>query len=375
MGFILFFKYLRCLIIKKDIKNTFSMDQKKIFYKALLERDSSFEGTFIVGVKTTGIFCRPTCSARKPKFENVEFFSSTKEALSKGYRACKICHPMERNGETPEYIHKLLQHLEDNPNIKLKDFDLRNFGIDPIKVRRWFLKNHGITFHMYQGMYRINEAFKKCKEGNNITQIAYDSGFESLSGFNETFKKITGITPKMSKEKQLINLTRLVTPLGTMIACASEKGICLLEFSDRKMLERELQLISKRFNASIVPSENSLFKQLRQQLDSYFEGTLKEFTVPLDWVGSDFQKEVWKVLLQIPYGKTSTYAIQAKRIGKPSSVRAVANANGMNMISILVPCHRVIGSDGSLTGYGGGLWRKKKLLELEAKGSLQLKLF
>lgn len=351
------------------------MDQKKIFYKALLERDSSFEGTFIVGVKTTGIFCRPTCSARKPKFENVEFFSSTKEALSKGYRACKICHPMERNGETPEFIHKLLQHLEDNPNIKLKDFDLRNFGIEPIKVRRWFLKNHGITFHMYQRMYRINEAFKKCKEGNNITQIAYDSGFESLSGFNETFKKITGITPRMSKEKQLINLTRLATPLGTMIACASEKGICLLEFSDRKMLERELQLISKRFNASIVPSENSLFKQLRQQLDSYFEGTLKEFTVPLDWVGSDFQKEVWKVLLQIPYGKTSTYAIQAKRIGKPSSVRAVANANGMNMISILVPCHRVIGSDGSLTGYGGGLWRKKKLLELEAKGSLQLKLF
>ncbi|WP_255410558.1 MULTISPECIES: methylated-DNA--[protein]-cysteine S-methyltransferase [unclassified Apibacter] len=179
----------------------------------------------------------------------------------------------------------------------------------------------------------------------------------------------------MSKEKQLINLTRLATPLGTMIACASEKGICLLEFSDRKMLERELQLISKRFNTSIVPSENSLFKQLKQQLDSYFEGTLKEFTVPLDWVGSDFQKEVWKVLLQIPYGKTSTYAIQAKRIGKPSSVRAVANANGMNMISILVPCHRVIGSDGSLTGYGGGLWRKKKLLELEAKGSLQLKLF
>lgn len=228
---------------------------------------------------------------------------------------------------------------------------------------------------MYQRMYRINEAFKKCKEGNNITHIAYDSGFESLSGFNETFKKITGITPRMSKEKQLINLTRLATPLGTMIACASEKGICLLEFSDRKMLERELQLISKRFNTSIVPSENSLFKQLRQQLDSYFEGTLKEFTVPLDWVGSDFQKEVWKVLLQIPYGKTSTYAIQAKRIGKPSSVRAVANANGMNMISILVPCHRVIGSDGSLTGYGGGLWRKKKLLELEAKGSLQLKLF
>lgn len=351
------------------------MDQKKIFYKALLERDSSFEGTFIVGVKTTGIFCRPTCSARKPKFENVEFFSSTKEALSKGYRACKICHPMERNGKTPEYIHKLLQHLEDNPNIKLKDFDLRNFGIEPIKVRRWFLKNHGITFHMYQRMYRINEAFKKCKEGKNITHIAYDSGFESLSGFNETFKKITGITPKMSKEKQLINLTRLATPLGTMIACASEKGICLLEFSDRKMLERELQLISKRFNTSIVPSENSLFKQLKQQLDSYFEGTLKEFTVPLDWVGSDFQKEVWKVLLQIPYGKTSTYAIQAKRIGKPSSVRAVANANGMNMISILVPCHRVIGSDGSLTGYGGGLWRKKKLLELEAKGSLQLKLF
>lgn len=188
-------------------------------------------------------------------------------------------------------------------------------------------------------------------------------------------KKITVMSTTMKREKQLINLACIETPLGTMIACATQKGICLLEFSDRKMLGTEFKMITKAFKAPIIQGENIFFKTLKQQLDSYFQGKLKEFTIPLDWVGSDFQKEVWKVLLLIPYGNTSTYAVQAQRIGKLSSVRAVANANGMNKISLLVPCHRVISSNGSLTGYGGGIWRKKKLLELEANASLQLKLF
>ena len=178
----------------------------------------------------------------------------------------------------------------------------------------------------------------------------------------------------MSKDKQLITLTRIKTSLGTMIACASENGICLLEFSDCKILETKLRMINQAFNLPIIQGESKFFKPLKQQLDSYFKGNLKEFAIPLDWVGSDFQKDVWKILLQIPYGKTSTYAIQAQQMGKPSSIRAVAKANGMNKISLLIPCHRVIGSDGSLTGYSGGLWRKKKLLELESSFPLQLKL-
>lgn len=345
------------------------MNKDDIFYKALIEKDSSFEGTFIAGIKTTGIFCRPSCTARKPKRENVEFFESTKEAILKGYRACKICHPMETYGKTPDYIQKVLNALYSHPNQKLKDWDIRRLGIEPSQVRRWFLRNHGITFHAYQRMFRINQAFHKYKEGDSVTDIAFESGYESLSGFTDSFKKLIGTSPQKSIDNKIINLTRIETPLGTMIACATDKGICLLEFSDRKMLETEFKHLTKSLKAPIVQGDNIHFNALRLQLDAYFDGKLKSFDIPLDMVGTPFQKQVWDILLEIPYGTTASYAEQAKKSGNPSAVRAVARANGMNKISIIIPCHRVIGSDGSLTGYGGGLWRKKKLLELEAANS------
>lgn len=166
------------------------MEQDDIFYKALLEKDSSFEGSFIVGVKTTGIFCRPTCTARKPKRENVEFFPSTKEAILKGYRACKVCHPMEMAGTAPNYINRVLELLDSDPSLKLKDYDLRKMNIVPSQIRSWFQKNHGMTFHAYQRIYRINHAFKKYQAGQTVTDIAFESGYESLSGFNNSFKNV-----------------------------------------------------------------------------------------------------------------------------------------------------------------------------------------
>lgn len=341
------------------------MKKDDIFYEALVAKDPSFEGTFFAGIKTTGIFCRPTCTARKPKRENVEFFASAKDAILEGYRACKVCHPMEKAGSTPEYVDRVLRLLDEDPSLKLKDYDLLKLDIEPSKIRRWFLKNHGITFHAYQRMYRINTAFKKLQIGTSVTDIAFDSGYESLSGFNDSFKKVFGVSPKNSKEKQVIDFTRIETDLGTMVACATDKGVCLLEFSDRKGLGTELKQLAKYHNANIVQGQNKYFKQLKEELDAYFEGRLKEFKVPLDISGTDFQKQVWQALVEIPYGTTSSYLRQAEVLGKPSSVRAVANANGMNKIAIIIPCHRVVGSDGSLTGYAGGLWRKRKLIDLE----------
>nr|WP_228452260.1 methylated-DNA--[protein]-cysteine S-methyltransferase [Chryseobacterium sp. c4a] len=163
----------------------------------------------------------------------------------------------------------------------------------------------------------------------------------------------------------MIDLKRIETILGTMVACADEYGICLLEFSDRKALPTELKNISAYFNANIIQGENSHFITLEKELDEYFEGKRTAFTVPLSLVGTAFQKQVWEILKQIPYGATRSYQEQADILGNPKSVRAVANANGLNKISILIPCHRVIGSNGQLTGYGGGIWRKQKLLELE----------
>ena len=318
-----------------------------------------------MGVKTTGIFCRPTCTARKPKFENVEFFDTTKAAILKGYRPCKVCKPLENLNETPPKIQALLKELSDDPSLKLKDYDLVLRGLEPATVRRWFLKNHGLTFHAFQRMFKINSAFKKLQQGENVLETAMDVGYESLSGFNETFKNIFGVSPKFSKEQKIVHLKRIETPLGTMIACATLDGICMLEFSDRKALPTELKQISTFFNATIIQGENPHFNILEKELEEYFKGELKEFKVPLAPVGTDFQKQVWEVLRGIPYGTTRSYQEQALILGNPKAVRAVANANGLNKISIIIPCHRVIGSDGKLTGYGGGIWRKQKLLELE----------
>ena len=334
-------------------------------YEALVNKDSSFEGSFIAAVKTTGIFCRPTCTARKPKVENVEFFSTTKDAILHGYRPCKVCHPLEMLNETPEFVKNILQQINDRPSEKIKDWHLREKNIDPNKVRRWFLKNHGITFHAYQRMFRINSAFKKIQNGETITSTAFYSGYESLSGFHDSFKSIFGVSPSNSRQQQVIDIARMETPLGTMFACAAEQGICLLEFTDRKMLETELKVLAKRLNATIIQGANKHFVLLKQQLEEYFSGKRKVFSVPLFSPGSDFQQQVWKILQEIPYGSTCSYLQQAHELKRPEAVRAVANANGMNRISILIPCHRVIGSDGNLTGYGGGLWRKKWLLDFE----------
>ncbi|WP_317207353.1 bifunctional transcriptional activator/DNA repair enzyme AdaA [Chryseobacterium gleum] len=337
----------------------------KIMYEASYTKDVSFEGIFWMGVKTTGIFCRPTCTARKPKFENVEFFSSTKDAMLKGYRPCKVCRPLENLNATPQYIKELLKEIADDPALKLKDYDLVKRGLEPATVRRWFLKHHGITFHAFQRMSKLNTAFKKLQQGESVTGVAFDTGYESLSGFNESFKNIFGVSPKNNTMEKIIDLKRIETMLGTMIACADENGICLLEFSDRKALPTELKSIAAHCKANIIQGENPHFETLEQQLSEYFEGRRTEFTVPLSPVGTAFQKEVWNILQEIPYGATRSYQEQADILGSPKSVRAVANANGLNKISILIPCHRVIGSNGQLTGYGGGIWRKQKLLQLE----------
>ncbi|UZT97878.1 methylated-DNA--[protein]-cysteine S-methyltransferase [Chryseobacterium fluminis] len=334
-------------------------------YQASLDKDSSFEGTYWMAVKTTGIFCRPTCTARKPKRENVEFFLSVQEALDKGYRACKVCKPLEKLNETPPYIQKLLSELAEDLSLKIKDADLSERNIEPVTLRRWFLKNHGMTFQAFQREFRMSAAFKKIKKGESILETALDSGYESLSGFNERFKNVLGASPKNSKIQTVIDLKRIETPLGTMYACAVEEGICLLEFTDRKNMDKQFRSLSTALNAEIIQGENRHFGQLEEELKEYFEGRREKFDVPLYITGTEFQKKTWQLLREIPIGETRTYRQQSEFLGNPKAIRAVGTANGINKMAILIPCHRVIGSNGELVGYAGGIWRKQKLLELE----------
>jgi len=342
-------------------------DNKKIetYYQALLERRQSYVGIFFVGVKTTTIFCIATCRARKPKFENVEFYTSFKDALDNGYRPCKICKPTENANEAPEQVKKAVVLVKENPKEKITDFQLRQKGISPEVVRRWFNNNYGMTFQAYQRMYRINNAFQELKSGKNATNTAFDTSYESLSGFGYTFKKLIGKSPKQINDKNVILINRLTTPLGPMFVCATNKGICLLEFVDRRMLETEFKDLQKLLGANIISGENEHIKQTKKEIKEYFEGIRKSFEVNLVTPGTDFQISVWNSLQQINYGTTTTYQQQAKTINNPKAIRAVASANGNNRISIIIPCHRVIGKDGKMTGYGGGIERKKWLIDHE----------
>ncbi len=343
-----------------------NQNQKEKYYKALVNRDSGYIGIFYVGVKTTSIFCIATCRAKKPKFENVTFYSSFKEALNAGFRPCKICKPTENANEAPESVLQAINLFKKDPKQKVSDSQLREQQIKPEFVRRWFKNNYGITFQAYQRMYRINSAFQELQGGKtSVTDTAFDTGYDSLSGFGYTYKKYVGKSPANSAGNDVILISRLTTPLGPMFICATNDGICLLEFVDRRMLETEFRDLQRLLKTRIITGENQHIKQAKIEIAEYFKGQRKDFKVKLCKPGTDFQQSVWQCLKTIPYGQTATYQQQAERINNPKAVRAVASANGYNRISIIIPCHRVIGKNGKLTGYGGGLERKRWLIEHE----------
>jgi AraC family transcriptional regulator of adaptative response/methylated-DNA-[protein]-cysteine methyltransferase len=215
----------------------------------------------------------------------------------------RVCSPMEYAGATPDFISEIIREIGSDSKVNLRDSDLRSRGIEPHVIRRWFKKNHGITFHAYQRMQRISSAFKKIQDGETVDAAAFDTGYESLSGFGESYKTVFGASPKKSNTKKIIHLTRFETPLGPMFAGAVDEGICLFEFTDRRMLETEFKTLSRKLNAVIIHGEHKHFELLKKEMDLYFQGELKEFTIPLFTIGTDFQKAVWNELIKIPLAK------------------------------------------------------------------------
>ena len=333
--------------------------------RAFRSRDGSYDGIFYVAVRTTGVFCRPSCPARKPLPENVEFFPTSREALFGGYRPCKRCEPLKAGGELPPWISTLLKRVEDDPSARIKDADLRASGIEPAKARRFFLNRFGMTFQAYCRARRLGKAFDEIKNGGRLDDVILGHGYESHSGFREAFFNRFGKPPGKTRSDDYIRIAWMETPLGPMAAGATARGICFLEFTDRRMLEVQLETLSRRFDLSIVPGENEIVARLRRELERYFSGRLKRFSVPLEYPGTEFQVRVWRALLDIPFGETRSYEDVARALGMPGAVRAVGHANGLNRIAIVIPCHRVVNKNGELGGYGGGIWRKKHLLALE----------
>jgi AraC family transcriptional regulator, regulatory protein of adaptative response / methylated-DNA-[protein]-cysteine methyltransferase len=352
-------------------RNLTEREMRRAFFGA----DATYDGIFVTGVRTTGVFCRPSCSARKPKPENVEFYESARDALFAGFRPCKRCRPLEANGKPAAWVARLLARVERDASERLPASELRRMGIDPARARRYFLKTYGMTFQAYCRAARLHRAFQRIKEGEKVHAVAADSGYESESGFRAAFEKQFGTAPASSSARDAVALAWIETPVGPMLAGATREAICLLEFTDRRMLETQLAILRKRFGRGLAPGTNALIVRLKRQLEEYFSGRRQHFELPLAYPGTPFQQRVWSALLDIPYGETCSYQQLATRIDNPGAVRAVGQANGMNRIAIVIPCHRVVNANGSLGGYGGGLWRKQRLLDLErGQRGLQLAL-
>jgi AraC family transcriptional regulator of adaptative response/methylated-DNA-[protein]-cysteine methyltransferase len=339
--------------------------------RARRSRDRSYDGVFYMGVRTTGIFCRPSCTARTALARNIEYFPSVKEAVFAGYRACKRCRPLELTDGPPAWVRRLIDRVQKSPQQRITDGHLREMSLSPAAVRRWFSQHYGMTFHAFARGVRLGVAFDRIKRGEKLDNVVLDHGYASHSGFREAFGKILMQSPGRAKEGERVALAWIDSPVGPLIAGAVDAGVCLLEFSDRRALEAQIASLRERVGAAVLPAAHPHLDALRAQLADYFAGTRKDFDLPLVYPGTDFQMRVWDELLRIPYGETRSYEDVARALGDHKAVRAVGTANGLNRIAIVIPCHRVVNKSGQLGGYGGGLWRKQILLDLE-RGQRQL---
>ncbi|MCL1631490.1 trifunctional transcriptional activator/DNA repair protein Ada/methylated-DNA--[protein]-cysteine S-methyltransferase [Sporolactobacillus sp. CPB3-1] len=338
---------------------------KREYYQALVERDSAYDGIFFVGIKTTGVFCHATCPARKPNYENCLFYKTAEEALLAGFRPCKRCRPLSfPQGQSP-LVQRMVALVEENPEKRWKDSDFRELGIHAATARRQFKKNYNMTFVQYARARRMGIAMKSIRTGEKIINAQIDLGYTSSSGFHDAFSKIMGRTPNRSQKIKMLYANWIDTPLGPMVSIVDEDFLYLLEFADRRGLEREIERLRNRLNASIIPGVTDRSKQIENELNDYFNKGLGTFKTPIMLLGSDFQRSVWEQLITIEMGKTATYKELAGLIGNPKAVRAIGNANGANQLAIIVTCHRVIQSGGALGGYGGGVERKRWLLAHE----------
>lgn len=330
--------------------------------RAYRASDPAYDGIFYFGVRTTGIFCRPSCRAKKPRPVNVEYFPDAQAARIAGYRPCKRCRPVAEEG-TPGWVRRVLARVAARQ--WLREGDLRRMGVEPARAGRYFRQRYGMSFAAYQRGLRMGEAFMAIRNGAGVQRVAQEQGYESASGFRTAFSRLFGQRPQAAAAGDCICWGLYESPLGPLVLGATSAGVCLLAFSDQGTPESRLRALGERLALPVVPGENRHLLRLREELRRYFAGTLRSFSVPLVYPGTPFQVKVWNQLLRIPYGETRSYADLAGAVGSPRALRAVGTANGRNRIAILIPCHRVVNKDGRLGGYGGGFWRKRWLLDLE----------
>jgi len=337
-------------------------------WKAVVERDETKDGLFVFAVRSTGIYCKPSCPARHPNIEQVVFFSEPDEAERSGFRACRRCHPRDtRPSGRTELIQSICRYIEANLDEKLTLENLSHrAGLSLFHFHRTFKRIIGISPRQYVEARRLEKVKRSLTSGETVTDSLYNAGFTSKGRLYEKTPPQLGISPGIFRrggEGLRIDYTIVDSHIGRVLLAATERGACAVCMgASDEAVEAALR---KDYYAADIHRDDAGMKKWAEALQSYFDGHEFPRDLPLDVQATAFQCKVWKEIQSIPYGQTATYSNIAKSLGAPQATRAVARACATNPVAIVIPCHRVIGKDGSLRGYAWGVKRKKTLLSLE----------
>ena len=342
------------------------------WWEAVLARDANQDGQFFFAVSTTGVYCRPSCPAKRPRRQNVAFYRRPEDAEKAGYRACLRCKPKSASGNpqtatVKEMCRYIEQHLDEPVTLERL---AKVFGQSPFHLQRTFKKTLGITPRAYADSCRMGLLKRNLQAGRSVTHALYDAGYSSSSRLYERTASQLGMTPDKYRRGAIaasIRYTCTNSPLGRMLVAATDKGICAIQFADTddeltEGLKREFPFaVRKREDASMRSWTNTVLRQV--------SGHKTNRSLPLDIQATAFQRRVWDHLQSLPFGTTQSYGEVAKAIGRPTAARAVARACASNRIAVAIPCHRVVREDGEMGGYRWGVERKKALLQMEQQGS------
>lgn len=346
---------------------TFQTDEAR--WAAVLARDSAAEGAFLFSVRTTGVYCRPTCAARQPRRENVAFYATNAEAEAAGFRPCKRCKPTEpalaeRRAAAAALACRLIDEAETPPAL---DDLARAAGLSPHHFHRVFKEAVGVTPRAYAAQRRAERVRQGLSQAGSVTEAIYEAGFNSGGRFYETSGEVLGMTPtafRAGGRGAAIRFAVGECSLGSVLVAASERGVCaILLGDDPDALVRDLQ---DRFDRAELIGGDRDFEALVAKVVGLVENPRQGLDLPLDVRGTAFQHRVWRALREIPPGSRESYADVARRIGAPAAVRAVAGACAANALAVAIPCHRVVRQDGAVSGYRWGVERKEALLAREA---------
>jgi len=347
-----------------------AQSNEKQSWQAVLDRDSSQDGKFVFAVSSTGVYCRPSCPAKRPRRENVTFFWQPRDAEKAGYRACLRCRPQFAGGNAQVEMVKAVcryieQHLDESvPLARLG----RVFHQSPFHLQRTFKAVLGVSPRAYADSCRMNRLKRNLQAGHSVTRAMYDAGYSSSSRLYERTAAQLGMTPDKYRRGAIaavIRYTCVDSPLGRMLIAATDKGICAIQFADS---DDELENgLKHEFPFAVRRRDDHAMHAWQQDLLRFLHGRKLNSSLPLDIEATAFQLRVWTYLQSIPLGTTRSYGEVAKAIGQPTASRAVARACATNPVAVAIPCHRVVRENGELAGYRWGVERKKALLEMEEK--------